>query len=80
MKKGIELLSVMPLGVQQRFLRNLYAKHGGSATTELFKSFPSFSKFIDRTLHWDNTPEGHTYWLRVQSKNFKEVTTKTKSR
>lgn len=72
-KRGIELMRLLPIGVQKMYIKEVHKRHGDNTDEILFKRYGSLERFIDKTLVWDNTSQGHSFWSNISIKNFSVI-------
>jgi hypothetical protein len=72
-KRGIELMRLLPIGVQKMYIKEVQKRHGENTDEILFKRYVSLERFIDETLVWDNTSQGHSFWSCISISNFSNI-------
>jgi hypothetical protein len=67
MMKGIDCLLQLPYKMQVQILKNM-ANQDINISDKLLYGFDDVAHFIIAGFGWNDTPEGHLYWVRMHSK------------
>jgi hypothetical protein len=65
--KGIDCLTQLPYKVQVQILKNM-ANQSTNISDRLLLEFDDVAHFIIAGFGWNDTPEGHLYWVRMHNK------------